>query len=530
MKRIKCILYIILYCVLSINLTLSAILMAETKPPASPAEESIQVLPQDSLVVITSSSPMGKRAGNGFVIGDGSLVVTAHHIAFEESLQGQHNMAGNVVVYSPYLGDAANAEIIGSNEHLDLAVLKVPWKGHPALQLADDNRISSAQRLEIISIPSIIKHLLPNADATLGEDFEVQRENLAVDFVAAREQTPRFISLSEVGQLGDGWSGSPMLLPGTSKVVGCFVRLHWTEGQTLQSGQGPAITQVTHLLANDIETKSLESSESLLSKPKDGADVFILFLQAYSYYSDREYESASKQIESVLQARSESAFAYDLAASIAEHLSKPDQAERHYQKALELNPDGSELKIMYAQFLSSRQPEKSLEVLQSIWEFENSKPAVALLMFNILSERGEYQRCSELLNEALKVNPNNAYLWFNLGACHFYLGKLDDAINPMTKAVELLPEYGPLRGQLARTLEKEGKLDEAEKHFRELLNIEPDNPVVHMWLAQFLAKYRPLTKEEAIKEAQIALELPVKGGLSKEIIEQFIQDMQSRAD
>lgn len=114
--------------------------------------------------------------------------------------------------------------------------------------------------------------------------------------------------------------------------------------------------------------------------------------------------------------------------------------------------------------------------------------------------------------------------------CYLHLGKPDDAVDTMSKAVKLLPERGPFRGQLARTLEKTGKLDEAEKHFRELLKIEPDNPVVHMWLAGFLAKHRPSAKEEALKEAQAALDLPAKSGLTKQTIEQFIHDLQSKSD
>ncbi len=92
----------------------------------------------------------------------------------------------------------------------------------------------------------------------------------------------------------------------------------------------------------------------------------------------------------------------------------------------------------------------------------------------------------------------------------------------------MLPETGPFRGQLARLLENVGKLDEAEKHFRELLKIEPDNPVVHFWLADFLAKHRPQAKDEALQKAQTALELPPKKSLSKQKIEQLIQELQPK--
>jgi predicted Zn-dependent protease len=348
-----------------------------------------------------------------------------------------------------------------------------------------------------------------------SKDFNVQHDNLAVDFVAVRQRMPRFISLTGFGQLGDGWSGSPMLLAGTPKAAGCFTRLYWTEGQKFRSGQGPAITQVKHLLANAGKAKSLHPMEPVLTKPKDGTDVFLTFLQAYNYYTAEKYESASEQIQSVVHVRPGSAFAYALAANIDENSGKYEQAEENYQKALKLNPKGHELNIVYAQFLSTRQPDKALKILKKIWTSDKLKSLVALLMFNILFERGEIQRCSDLLNEALKVNPNNAYLRFNLGTCQLRLGKTNDAITSIAKAVDLLPERGPFRGQLAGTLEKIGKLDEAEKHFRELLTIEPDNPVV---------------KEEALKEAQVALELPAKGGLSKQTIEQFIRDLRSKTN
>ncbi len=491
------------------------------------AETSASVKPQNALVMVNMRSVMGRLAGNGFAIGDGTLVVTAHHLVFEESKQGLHEMAGLVSVISPYLGDGCEAKIIAANEKLDLAILKIPWKGHPALRLADESGLLSIERVVVIGMSEIIRGIGKDPDEFLPENFDMQRENLTVDFVAVRQQIPRFISLSEIGQLGQGWSGSPMLLPDSVVVAGCFTTLKTAtrEGRERISARGPAVTQVRHLLKQSCWEKSLVPSDSVLSRPKDGIDAFILFAQAYNRLMNDKYESASESIEKFIGLRPESSFGYALAADDAEKNKKFDIAEQYYQKALKLNPEGTALKFLYAQFLSDHQPDRALELCQDIWKYDKFKPHIALLMFNILSERGEYQRCAELLSKAVKVNPENAYLWINLGGCHFYLGKQDDAVANMTKAVELLPERGPFRGQLARLLENVGQLDEAEKHFRELLKIEPNNPVVHFWLAEFLSKHRPQTKDEALKEAQTALELPPKKGLPKQKIEQLIQDL-----
>jgi len=495
------------------------------------AETFASVKPQNALVLVNMRSVMGRRAGNGFVTGDGTLVVTAHHLVFEQSKQGRHEMAGLVSVISPYLGDGCEAKIIAANDKLDLAILKIPWKGHPALRLADESGLLSIERVVVIGMPGTIRGIGKGSDEFLPENFDMQRENLTVDFVAVRRQIPRFISLSEVGQLGHGWSGSPMLLPDSTIIVaGCFTGLRRSKQGDMEriSARGPAVTQVRHLLKQSRWEKSLIPSDSVLSRPEDGIDAFVLFAQAYNCLMNDKYESASGSIEKFIGLRPESYLGYALAANNAEKNKKFDIAEQYYQKALKLNPEGTTLKILYAQFLSGHQPDRALELCQDIWKYDKFKPHISLSMVNILSERGEYQRCVELLSEAVKVNPENAYLWFNLGACHFYLGEQDDAVANMTKAVELLPETGPFRGQLARLLENVGKLDEAEKHFRELLKIEPNNPVVHFWLAEFLSKHRPHAKDEALQKAQTALELPPRKSLPKQKIEQLIQDLRPK--
>jgi len=244
------------------------VLLAIYSPALLYAPDTGAIRPEDSLVVVTSSTPMGKRAGNGFVIGDGTLVVTAHHLVFEESEQGGHEMPGLVSLVSPYLGQACYGEILAADEELDLAVLKAAWQGHPALQLADDNSILSAERLQIIGMPEVIYSIRPDANEPFPESVTFQRQELPGDFVAVRQQNPRFVSLRGIGQLGGGWSGSPMLLPGSCKAAGCFVRLQGTKGQRFVSAQGPVMSQVKRLVVQAGQEKSLHPVEHGLSRGK----------------------------------------------------------------------------------------------------------------------------------------------------------------------------------------------------------------------------------------------------------------------
>lgn len=489
-------------------------------------EKPISADSEDSLVVVTANTYGGKKLGNGFVFGNGTLVVTAYHLVFEESEQGQHCMAGMVRVLSPYLGQCCEASILDADKDLDLAVLQVDWKGHPALKYADITSIKGSEKLEIIGKPDVILYLTSETDVALLEKSEVQSESLSVDFVAERNGVARFISLSGTGKLGAGWSGSPMLLPNTQRVVGCFVRLHRTAGQRQITSQGPAISQVIQLVNDAGLSKLLEPSKSVVAKPKDATDAYLNYIRIYQYSALHNYELACQETQKLIRMRPTSALAYSLAAYNAEKQGENEQAAKYYQEGLKLNPDVISQRILYAQYLSDREPDKALAILDELFKSEQSKEMSALLMFNILSERGDFKRCVQLLDEALQVNPNNAYLHLNLGACYLELKRIEEAVVSIEKAVELIPERGPFRGQLAYLLRKIGKIEQAEKHYRKLLEIEPNNPVVHFWLADFLVEHRPSKKEEALKEAKIALELPAKGGLPKQQLEQFIKHLQ----
>jgi tetratricopeptide (TPR) repeat protein len=483
--------------------------------------------PEDCLVLVTSSTPFGKFAGNGFVIGDGSLAITAHHIVYEESKLGRHRMPGLVTVLSPYLGEVCSVEILAADEQLNVAIVKLPWRGHPAIKIADSNSVPLAERVEIIGMPETLSAIGTDANEPISDGASVQHKTLPIDYVGVRRAVPRLISLLGGDQLGDKWSGSPMLLPETSDAVGCFVRLSIAKGNIV-SARGPAMEQVKRLLNQKSQAEALRPADKILNRPDDNMKVFSSFLKAYRLYTSRDFDAASEKASEIIRLRPKSVYMHAFAASIAEKQDKNEQAEKYYQKALELDPNAIASRILYAQFLSTKDTQKALGILQGIWDRESARPFAAMLIFNILSGRGEYKDCSKFMEEALRVNRNNAYLWVDLCACQAKLGNMNDAIDSLTKAVALIPERGPFRGQLAHFLQQSGRLDEAEKHFRELLKIEPNNPVVHLWLARFLAENRPEAKDEALKEAQIALELPQQGGLTKEIIEKFISDLKSQ--
>ncbi len=140
----------------------------------------------DRLVLIATRSLGSNAIGNGFVIGDGSLVVTALHVAAER-MPGRGAFAdGLVTVISPYLGDACEPELIVVDKELDLAILRTRWVGHPALRLGGAEALL---RTGSVSFASLFDQVdaIRRADVTaLDKPLRARTDELPVDFIAVR--------------------------------------------------------------------------------------------------------------------------------------------------------------------------------------------------------------------------------------------------------------------------------------------------------------------------------------------------------
>ncbi len=480
----------------------------------------------DCLVIVHSTTPTEGRPGTGFTIGDGTLVVTAYHVVAEASEQGEHRMLGVIKILSPYLGRCCYANVVAADPLQDLVVLKIPWRGHPAFELVDDRQLLEATDLEIIGMLPVLSAVPPESRRPFPPSFTVERDTIEVDFVALRHEIPLFISLAGRGQVGPGWSGAPIVLPDTLEAAGCFVELNKSVSNNQLTCRGPALAQAKRLIEANNAAGSLIALKTHLPEASDGYRVARLFLQAHKALVREDYKDAWTKTRELLALRPKTSAFYVLAAQLYEKQLDFGKAKTSYEKALSLDPNTPVLRMLYGQFLLERDPARARAILESLWEHRRLRPWLVLIMGNQAQRRPAGDKhYMELLREALAVEPHNAYLWLNLGAAELQEGLSDEGFASMTKAVELFPERSSLRGQLARLLEQDGRLDEAEAQFSHLLKIEPENPVVYFWYARFLARHRPEARPVALEAAQRALALPPRHGLPRKEIEQLIEEL-----
>ena len=479
------------------------------------------------LVLVVTQTMREIKVGNGFAVGDGSLVVTASHTVFQLSGQGQHRMPGSPTVFSPYLGDVSAAEIVAVDTRLDLAVLRTRWPGHPAFRVADTETLLAADRLEVLGLPGVLFNITRVTEVPREELLRPGREVLPLDFVALRQGQPWLLTLAEVGELKPGWSGAAMVVPDTDVVAGCFTELsrrqYGLEPATMVA-QGPAVSPVSGLLAKKGLTQALRPATRPRPRPADAEEAFLASLRMLSHLIKDDPTPALASAQAFSRFRPDSAFGYRVSAYAAAKLDRPDLAETLYRKALEKDPEEPSTRLRYVQFLGRHgRREEALTRLEALWETGKMRPQAALFFHNLLARQGALARCAQLTRQALQENPRNAYLWSNLGTSLARSGDLPGALASHQQAARLWPERRRFTLLYVQALERLGRYRPAERELRRLVRTHPEDPLLHFRLAIFLASHRPEALQEAIQEAQTASRLPPSRLLPAQIIQRFIE-------
>ena len=139
----------------------------------------------------------------------------------------------------------------------------------------------------------------------------------------------------------------------------------------------------------------------------------------------------------------------------------------------------------------------------------NSNQLMALSnLAGIYTETGRAAEALELINRALKINPNNAYTHFSLGYLFRYVGMLDESEREYKKALTLDPGIPRFRSA-SITYGNQGKYDKAWQ----ALDLDPDSPYTLNLKGKIL--FRKGQKEQALEYFNKVL------GIEGEVDEQY---------
>jgi len=442
------------------------------------------------------NSELVKTPRIGFVLEGSSLVVTDNHCIDDFVDNATEAILVKPLVVSSFLGDLAEAEIVARDPWADLAILRIPWEGHPGLELASKEEIERATGLFAASYPP--------TDSSAG-DKTLSRE-VCVEFLPLLSTNPeggnRALLTDGARYSGPGWSGSPFVVPETGRVAGGLVLLQPVKiGDLLVSRNlsGWDADALRRLLGEN--GLSIDESKVLGSHTQaaGATEAFSAVMEMFDRLPVNDGIRAASAAERLIELHPDSIAARTAMSWIATwqsvHDEVPGLAESAFREAHRLGEDNIRVRAARADYLVMvERYEEALRESDRALEIEPGNRFARLTRLrelrNLDTDRAEaYGR--SLVEESLGI-PD---YWNELANVYEALGKYSEQADALMKAEGLLPPPLP-RGPVAHALAKAGRLDEAEERFKRNVT---DHNCQWCWFAyaKFLIEHRPERPEDA---------------------------------
>jgi len=167
---------------------------------------------------------------------------------------------------------------------------------------------------------------------------------------------------------------------------------------------------------------------------------------------------------------------------------KLEQAIRHYQQAIQLNP---QFVAAYNRLGNLLFRQGKIEEAVNYYRLAvRKKPDFAKAHYNLgvaLLQKGNIEEAIACLQRALDLRPGYAQAHNNLGVALIHLGKNNEAMQHFQQALQLKPDYSVARKNLVALLIKQRRFGQAIRFLEERLSQAPDDIELTLDLARFLS-------------------------------------------
>lgn len=220
-----------------------------------------------------------------------------------------------------------------------------------------------------------------------------------------------------------------------------------------------------------------------------------LLVLGREHYAKREFEKAEQMLRMVLEEEDRYADVHDMLGVIAHSRGNFLVAERHFERALEINPSYTEAALNLAVTYNDRgKYEKAREVYSRIkvgqaGTTQGLDPFARGKIANMHADLGHAYHDAGLVREAIAEYEKATALCPQFSDLQTKLGTLLREVNDLAgararyeAAIQHKPSYVPARLQLGVTLLALGDHKGAEEHWKHVISIEPDNSQAKMYL------------------------------------------------
>jgi tetratricopeptide (TPR) repeat protein len=312
---------------------------------------------------------------------------------------------------------------------------------------------------------------------------------------------------------GPGWSGGPLYLPDTGRVVGVFHALiaHKSEPERFFPRATSALRIYRLLEQAGVKDFRPFVEPPAPASPPDAAagEVFRHEVRASIAALAGQWDLVQEERQAQLKLRPASARARAALAGALYARGKREEAWTEFAESARLDPRRARTFTGWASALEQAgRLEEAEERYARAVELDPEDPEIRLGQAVLLRRRQKPEAALAALEKGVTAAPNHPLLLGLKGETLAELGRADEAVPLLRRAAGLgtaTPLARSLRATLVTALKKAGRADEAESELRSMAEDGSQDALDAYYLAAFL--YERGKRDEARQQAQRCLDL-----------------------
>lgn len=207
------------------------------------------------------------------------------------------------------------------------------------------------------------------------------------------------------------------------------------------------------------------------------AESVAEFEQAVALFQAGNYEAALRQIEPLGRRHPEVAEIQHLLAIALDLNRRPEEANQHFRRAVELEPKSVGFRTNFgASLMRLGQASEAERQFRHALELEPNHPTASFNLGTTLLQQGRPGEALPWLEEALSSQPNVYQNAYQLAYCRFLLGKYeatDTLLKRLAGPAESRAELQLLQALTDRALGRADRADEVLRAIRPMLDGQP---------------------------------------------------------
>lgn len=264
---------------------------------------------------------------------------------------------------------------------------------------------------------------------------------------------------------------------------------------------------LVHFKRNQWSRASDDFDKYLQSHPND---TVILVHRGQAAYMLQNFSDATHYLSLALQLAEDAGVRVDrgLAYFAARNW---EAALQDFREATRLAPRLGEAWLGYGNVLQEMGDyENALQLYQQAHTLDSGDPRPIFNMGVVLCKLYKYEEAIEQFDAMLRTHDRHALALAHRAACHFHLGRFEEAAADANRALTLAPDLPEAYHALGLLEMEKGDFALAERIFTEALDFQPDNS--ELLAGRGLARLKLRKNEDALEDLDAAVAYDTRNG------------------